>query len=249
MKTLGIIPARFASTRFPGKPLALLGGKPLIQWVWERAQSANSLDALAVATDEEEIARAVRAFGGQALLTRCDHLSGTDRCGEALSQLGADEFEWVLNIQGDEPFVDPAAIDQAVAMLKSPLAPDIVTLARPIRDAEALHNPNVVKVALAQNDRALYFSRWPLPFFRGLEKDRWLHEFPYLQHIGLYGFRSSVLMKLSSLLPSPLEMAESLEQLRWLENGYSIAVAVGEYESLGVDTPEDLARAERELQR
>ncbi|MBK7410796.1 MAG: 3-deoxy-manno-octulosonate cytidylyltransferase [Saprospirales bacterium] len=249
MKTLGIIPARFASTRFPGKPLALLNEKPLIQWVWEHASQSNSLDEVIVATDDPRIAECVTAFGGIVHMTRPDHLSGTDRCAEVVANYHPGTWTWALNIQGDEPFLTPNAIDQLIEVLKASPAPDIATLARPVVHTAQLFNPNVVKVVRAENGRALYFSRHPVPFFRDRDQEDWLSGFPYLQHIGLYGFRAEVLRQLTELPPSSLELAESLEQLRWLENGYSIAVALTDYESIGIDTPEDLAFAQQIMDR
>ena len=247
MKTLGIIPARFASTRFPGKPLAMLHGKPVIRWVWENVSLANELDAVVVATDDERIAKTVLDFGGRVQMTRPDHPSGTDRCAEVLISLGAHQWSRVVNIQGDEPFIDPGAIDLLVSLLKGQAAPPIATLARRIADEEQLFNPNVVKVAMSASGQALFFSRNPLPYVRGKEKKDWLQNYPFLQHIGLYGFQAPVLLEITQLQPSPLETAESLEQLRWLENGYGIAVALTEYHSLGIDTPEDLAEAEKTM--
>jgi 3-deoxy-manno-octulosonate cytidylyltransferase (CMP-KDO synthetase) len=244
MKTLGIIPARFASTRFPGKPLALLAGKPIIQWVWERARESNVLDRVIVATDDARILEVVEAFGGEAVLTRSNHPSGTDRCAEVLAGEPTGEWTWVCNVQGDEPFLDPAAIDQLGALLRSDAQPGIATLARPIEDAVALTNPNVVKVAVGQKGNALYFSRHPVPFVRGADPGQWLERYGFLQHIGLYGFRADVLPQLTALPPSPLEQAESLEQLRWLEHGFPIAVGITRYTSIGIDTPEDLKYAQ-----
>ncbi|MFZ2900013.1 MAG: 3-deoxy-manno-octulosonate cytidylyltransferase [Saprospiraceae bacterium] len=247
MKTLGIIPARFASTRFPGKPLALLGGKPIIQWVWERARESNALDAVIVATDDDRIAECVFSFGGHVVMTRPDHPSGTDRCAEVLLKMGVENWDFAINIQGDEPFIDPAAINLLAGLLQEAASPDIATLAREINDEASLFNPNVVKAVVGQNGKALYFTRHPAPFQRGKETSAWLAGFPYLQHIGIYGFKARVLTELAKLQPSPLEQAESLEQLRWLENGYSIAVGVTAYQSIGIDTPEDLEAAEKML--
>jgi 3-deoxy-manno-octulosonate cytidylyltransferase (CMP-KDO synthetase) len=247
MKTLGIIPARFASTRFPGKPLALLGGKPVIQWVWERARQSNALDEVIVATDDERIAECAFSFGGHVVMTSSDHPSGTDRCAEVLLKMGVDNWDFSINIQGDEPFIDPGAIDLLAGLLQGPASPDIATLARKIPDEASLFNPNVVKAVVGQNGKALYFTRHPAPFQRGKDASEWLAGFPYLQHIGIYGFKAAVLTALSKLQPSPLEKAESLEQLRWLENGYSIAVGVTAYQTVGIDTQEDLEAAEKML--
>lgn len=249
MKTLGIIPARFASVRFPGKPLALLAGKPVIQWVWERTRQSNALDRVIVATDDPRIADCVTGFGGEVKMTRPDHPSGTDRCAEVLAQISSESWDFVVNIQGDEPFIDPGAIDQLVELLASDSRPDIATLARRIVDHEALFNPNVVKAVVGQSGHALYFSRHPVPYQRGKDQCEWLSAFPFLQHIGLYGFRAEVLPVLTRLPLSPLEQAESLEQLRWLDHGYSIAVGVTVYQSVGIDTPEDLRNAEQMFYR
>ena len=244
MKTLGIIPARFASTRFPGKPLALLSGKPMIQWVWERVSQSNSLDEVIVATDDLRIAECVNSFGGQARITRDDHLSGTDRCAEVLASYKPGAWSCVLNIQGDEPFIRPDMIDQLSALMSAKPDIEIATLACKINNLEQLHNPNVVKLVADVKGRALYFSRHPIPFARGVSPEHWMEAYSYLQHIGLYGFRAALLPMLTKLPPGRLEKAESLEQLRWLENGYAIAVAQTEYALLGVDTPEDLDAAQ-----
>ena len=244
MKTLGIIPARFASTRFPGKPLALLAGKPIIQWVWERASQSNVLDRVVVATDDPRIQACVEGFGGEVLMTRSDHPSGTDRCAEVLAGEPAGAWTWVVNVQGDEPFLDPAVIDQLGALLRSETSPPIATLARPIREIRNLNNPNVVKVVCNTHGEALYFSRHPIPYIRGADPGQWMERFDYLQHIGLYGFRADVLPRLTTLSAGKLEQAESLEQLRWLENGFSIAVGITHYPSFGIDTPEDLRYAQ-----
>lgn len=249
MKTLGIIPARFASTRFPGKPLAMLAGKPIIQWVWERAFKSNALSRVIVATDDRRIASAVASFGGEVAMTSPEHPSGTDRCAEVLLKMEGEGWDFIVNIQGDEPFIDPGAIDQLVALLRGAESPDIATLARKIPDEASLFNPNVVKAVVGKNGKALYFTRHPAPYQRSVDSTDWLEHFPYLQHIGLYGFKASVLKELTKLPPSPLELAESLEQLRWLENDYSIAVGITEYLSVGIDTPGDLAEAEKMLHK
>lgn len=234
-KILGIIPARFASTRFPGKALATLAGKPLLQHVFERASLARYLTRVVVATDDDRIAAAARGFGAPVVMTRADHLSGTDRVAEAAS---ADEASVVVNIQGDEPLIEPAAIDACVlALLDNPDVP-MATLKKKIEDESERRNPNVVKVVTGRTGRALYFSRCPIPLHR--EGDE-----VHYKHIGLYVYRRDFLLSYPDLPVGPLERAEKLEQLRALENGYRIQVAETEYESLGVDTPEDLAGVAR----
>ncbi|MBK6948472.1 MAG: 3-deoxy-manno-octulosonate cytidylyltransferase [Haliscomenobacter sp.] len=239
-KALGIIPARYASTRFPGKPLADIAGKSMIQRVYEQAVQADSLGLVVVATDDERIADHVRAFGGAVQLTRSDHPSGTDRCAEVASRYRA--FPAVVNIQGDEPFLDPRQIDLVAKPLFSGAA-HISTLAKEIRDPHVVQNPNTVKVVFETGGRALYFSRSPIPYFRGGSVEEGIQRAYFFRHIGLYGFQTEILQELTRLAPSRLELAESLEQLRWLENGYSIQVQLTEKETLGIDTPEDLEAA------
>lgn len=244
MKTIAIIPARYASTRFPGKPLALLGGKPVIRRVYE--QVAGVLDDAVVATDDERICEAVRAFGGKVEMTSAAHRSGTDRCREAFDRLGAG-FDIVVNVQGDEPFIRREQIEALVGCFDHP-GTDIATLVKPFAPAdgwEALANPNSPKVVLDAQSRALYFSRSVIPYLRGVPREEWLAHHTFYKHIGLYAFRAEVLRAVTSLPPSALEKAESLEQLRWLENGYRIGVALSDAETVGIDTPEDLAKAER----
>jgi len=236
MKAVGVIPARWGSTRFPGKALASLGGKPLIQWVWERASTCRHLDRLAVATDDQRIADAVRAFGGEVILTRPDHPSGTDRVAEAVAGLKA---EIVVNIQGDEPFIEPRLVDRLVESLVDGTEWDMATAVCPIRTAEETASPNVVKVVRRADGGALYFSRCPIPFDRdGLGTViRW-------RHIGLYAYRLGFLLRLVQEPPCALETAEKLEQLRALHIGGRILVIETEDPGFGVDTPEDLRRAE-----
>jgi 3-deoxy-manno-octulosonate cytidylyltransferase (CMP-KDO synthetase) len=229
---LGVIPARYASSRFPGKALALIGGKTMLQHVWERAARARSLSRLVIATDDERIFQAARSFGAAVRMTRPDHPSGTDRAAEAAS---ADEAGVIVNIQGDEPLIDPVAIDAAVGgLLRAGDAP-MGTLKKRMDDPEELRNPNVVKVVTDLRGDAIYFSRSAIPFVRSGEA-------PHYKHIGLYVYRRDFLLGYSSLPVGPLEQAEKLEQLRALENGYRIRVVETGYESLGVDTPEDLRR-------
>lgn len=238
MKVLGVIPARYGSTRFPGKPLAMIGGKTMIRRTCEQVLKA-SLDAVVVATDDPRILEEVEGFGQRALMTRADHPSGTDRCREALDLLG-DGFDAVVNIQGDEPFIDPARIDQVADLIRRDDTV-IATLAEPVTDPAALDNPNVVKVVFGQDGNALYFSRHPLPYVRGTERSRWLDTTAYYRHVGLYAYKAATLRAVTALPPGRLERAESLEQLRWLENGFPIRVAVtAPGRSIAIDTPQDL---------
>lgn len=246
MKFIAIIPARYASTRFPGKPLALLGGKPVIQRVYE--QVAGVLDDAVVATDDARIYDAVRAFGGRVEMTSPDHRSGTDRCREAYDRLGA-AYDVVVNVQGDEPFIRPSQLEAVKRCFDDP-ATDIATLVKPFTEADglaALENPNSPKVVLDAQSRAVYFSRSVIPYLRGVPREEWLAHHTFYKHIGLYAFRTDVLRAVTSLPQSTLEKAESLEQLRWLENGYKIGVGISEVETVGIDTPEDLEKAERFL--
>lgn len=232
---LGVIPARFASTRFPGKPVAILAGKPLIQHVWERASQSKYLSRLVVATDDDRIALAARSFGAQVAMTRSDHASGTDRAAEVADSTDANI---IVNIQGDEPLIDPDAIDAALLTLLDDPNCQMASLKRRITDDREINNPNVVKVVTASSGDALYFSRSPIPFQRGQPAG-------YFKHIGLYVYRRDLLLSYSSLPVGPLEKAECLEQLRALENGIPIRVAETSYDTIGVDTPEDLAAVER----
>lgn len=241
MAVLGIIPARYASTRFPGKPLALINGKPMIQHVYERVSQISAVAEAIVATDDERIADTVRQFGGQVMMTSSEHRSGTDRCGEVLRNLGekALQFDIVINIQGDEPFVDASQFETVIAAFSNP-ATQIATLKKRIDNLDSLLSPNVVKVIATPNDEAVYFSRQPLPYLRGVEQQRWLESHTFFKHIGIYAFRRQTLSELVQLQQTPLEKCESLEQLRWLENGYHISVLETTVENLSVDTPEDL---------
>lgn len=246
MKFLGIIPARYASTRFPAKPLAMLGGKTVIQRVYE--QVAGVLDEAYVATDDERIESAVKAFGGKVVMTSVDHKSGTDRCYEACTKIGGD-FDVVVNIQGDEPFIQPSQLHALKVCFDDPTA-QIATLVKPfsVTDSfEALENVNSPKVVVNTNWNAIYFSRSIIPYQRNADKLEWLKGHTYYKHIGLYAYRKEVLKEITSIPQSSLEIAESLEQLRWIENGYKIKVGLTEVETIGIDTPEDLARAEEFL--
>ncbi len=246
LRYIGIIPARYASTRFPAKPLALLGGKPVIQRVYEQVQGV--LDDAVVATDDERIAEVVRAFGGKVVMTSTEHRSGTDRCYEALTKVGMG-YDVVVNIQGDEPFIQRSQLEAVKACFAHPMT-EIATLVRPFTPEDgyaALENANSPKVVVDKHMNALYFSRSIIPYQRNADRAEWLAGHTYYKHIGLYAYRADVLKEITSLPQSPLELAESLEQLRWLENGYCIKVGISQVETIGIDTPEDLAKAEEFL--
>lgn len=243
MKTIAIIPARYASTRFPGKPLAILGGKPVIQRVYE--QACEVLDEAVVATDDERILSCVESFGGRAVMTSANHKSGTDRIQEAAERLHTDA-DVIINIQGDEPFIHPSQLETVRSLFDDPDT-QIATLGKPFDRMEAVKNPNSPKIVTDLNGYALYFSRSVIPYVRGKEEALWLQSFPYLKHLGLYAYRREVLAQITKLPQSPLETAESLEQLRWLQNGYRIKVGLTNIETVGIDTPEDLQRAEEFL--
>ena len=243
MKFIAIIPARFASTRFPGKPLALLGGKTVIQRVYEQALSV--LPEAYVATDDERIYQAVESFGGRAIMTRADHKSGTDRIEEAAEKISTDA-DVIINIQGDEPFVQASQILTLQRLFDAPET-QIGTLGKRFEEMDAVINPNSPKIVCDLRGFALYFSRNVIPYIRGREPQDWLDHYPYLKHLGIYAYRREVLREVTSLPQSPLEVAESLEQLRWLENGYRIRVGLTDVETVGIDTPEDLQRAEEFL--
>lgn len=243
MKFIGIIPARYASTRFPAKPLAMLGGKTVIQRVYE--QVSGILDEAYVATDDERIEAVVKAFGGKVVMTSVDHKSGTDRCYEAYTKVGQG-YDVIVNIQGDEPFIQRSQLE-AVKACFDDTATQIATLVKPftVNDGfDTLENVNSPKVVVNRNWNALYFSRSIIPFQRNAEKVEWLKGHTYYKHIGLYAYRADALKEITNLPQSSLELAESLEQLRWLENGYTIKVGITQVETIGIDTPQDLARAE-----
>ncbi len=243
MNYIGIIPARYASTRFPGKPLADICGKPMIQRVYE--QACKALDRVVVATDDERIYNAVRQFGGQVVMTRTDHKCGTDRCLEAYDKIKStqDEETVIINIQGDEPFIQPEQIEA----IKSCFPTEIATLVKPFTAQDTLadlENPNTPKVVFsAVDNHAVLFSRSVIPYLRGIDKQDWLAQGKHFRHIGMYAYRADILRQITRLPQSPMEKAESLEQLRWLENGYQIKVAVCETYSMGIDTPDDLQQA------
>ena len=248
LRFIVIIPARYASTRFPAKPLALLGGKPVIQRVYE--QVSGVVSDVVVATDDERIYEAVEAFGGRVVMTSSNHKSGTDRCWEAYQKQG-EEYDVVINVQGDEPFIAHSQL-RAIMDCFNDETTDIATLVKPFSEEdgiEALENPNSPKVVLDKQSRAIYFSRSVIPYLRGVEREEWLKKHTYYKHIGMYAFRADVLRQVTSLEQSPLELAESLEQLRWLENGYKIGVGISNVETVGIDTPEDLQKAEEFLKK
>ncbi len=240
MKFVGIIPARYASTRFPGKPLADIFGKPMIQHVYERASQV--LETVVVATDDKRIYDAVEAFGGRVVMTSENHKTGTDRCYEALTKL-SDRYDVVINIQGDEPYIATEQIEALkhcfdangtqLATLVKPFAPDATY--------QELQNPNAPKVVVNQHDEAIYFSRSVVPYLRGVAPDEWAQRHTYYKHIGIYAYRTDILAQITKMAQTPLEKAESLEQLRWLENGLHIRVAITNAENISIDTPDDLA--------
>jgi 3-deoxy-manno-octulosonate cytidylyltransferase (CMP-KDO synthetase) len=239
MATLGIIPARYASTRFPGKPLIDIAGKSMIQRVYEQACSSSSLDKVVIATDDERIINEVKRFGGEFALTRNDHQSGTDRCAEVAEKFPG--FAVIINIQGDEPYIDPVQIDLLSSCFKDPEV-KLATLVKNIRDEEELFNQNIPKVVLNHRQQAIYFSRHTIPFLRNITQENWLKSHQFYKHIGIYGYTVETLLRITRLKPSSLELAESLEQLRWIENGYEIQTRITDMESIAVDTPEDLEK-------
>lgn len=243
MKFIAIIPARYASTRFPGKPLAMLGGKTVIQRVYEQATAV--LGEAYVATDDERIYQAVEAFGGRAVMTRNDHRSGTDRIEEAAEKIQTNA-DVIINVQGDEPFIQASQIKTLMRLFDDPTT-QIGTLGKRFDTMEAAKNPNSPKIVCDRRGFALYFSRSVIPFVRGKEEATWIEHYPFLKHLGIYAYRRKALHEVTQLAQTPLELAESLEQLRWLENGYRIRVGITDVETVGIDTPEDLQRAEEFL--
>ena len=243
MKFIAIIPARYASTRFPGKPLAILGGKYVIQYVYDTVSQV--IDEVYVATDDERIYNAVISFGGKAVMTRSDHKSGTDRIEEAAEKIATDA-DVIINVQGDEPFIQRSQIETVCQCFEDPNT-QIATIGKPFSDMQAVENPNSPKIVVDNNGYAMYFSRSVIPFIRGVERTEWINSYPFLKHIGLYAYRRNVLNEITQLAQSSLEKAESLEQLRWLQNGYRIKVGITDVETIGIDTPKDLQRAEEYL--
>lgn len=243
---VGLIPSRYASSRFPGKPLAIIDGKSMVQRVYE--QVSKVLDLVYVATDDQRIYDAVVAFGGKAVMTSTNHKSGTDRIYEAYTKIGEGR-EIAINIQGDEPFIQTSQLETICHCFDEP-GTELATLVKPFEEAdgwEALSNPNSPKVVLNKRGEAMYFSRSVIPYKRGAEQSEWLKNHTYYKHIGLYAYRADVLKEITSLPQSSLELTESLEQLRWLENGYRIKTGITNAETVGIDTPEDLKRAEKFL--
>ena len=243
MKFMAIIPARYASTRFPGKPLAVLGGKTVIQRVYEQVSSV--LSEVYVATDDQRIYDCVEGFGGKAVMTREDHKSGTDRIEEAVEKIGTDA-DVIINVQGDEPFIQPSQVETLMHLFDASET-QIGTLGKLFESMEAVENPNSPKIVTDNRGFALYFSRSVIPYIRGKERNDWFSQYPFLKHLGIYAYRREVLAEVTRLPQSSLEKAESLEQLRWLQNGYRIRVGLTDVETIGIDTPEDLQRAEQFL--
>ena len=244
MTILGIIPARYDSTRFPGKPLARISGKSIIRRVYEQCNLSAKLDKTIVATDDERIYQHIIGFGGEAVMTSTKHLNGTSRCFEALQNEEKEtgiSYDVVINIQGDEPFIEPEQIDK-IASVFIDSSVQIGTLAKKINNYEELFNPNVVKLVTDNENEALYFSRHPIPFVRDVDKKDWLEHATFFKHIGIYGYRKDILMEITKLEPGKLELTERLEQLRWIQNGYKITVDFTEHDSIGIDTPEDLLK-------
>lgn len=245
MKTLAIIPARYASTRFPGKPLAVIHGKPMIRRVYEQVTKCHSINEAIVATDDERIRNAVKEFGGKVMMTSSDHQSGTERCAEVIMNMIGD-FDVVINVQGDEPFILPEQLDLLCSCFENPSV-GIATLIKRIIKREELFNTNVVKVVINKQNEALYFSRSAIPHMRGVSEDYWITMGNYYKHIGIYGYRPDTLEKIVTLPANALEKAESLEQLRWLANDFKIQTAVTDFETISVDTIEDLEHARKFL--
>ncbi len=261
MKVLGIIPARYSSTRFPGKPLVVIKGKSMIQRVYEQAKQAKSLAHVVVATDDERIFDHVKNFGGDVMMSAAEHQSGTDRCAEVATMMNLDvmtksseqaqtfafdaprilPFNAVVNIQGDEPFIDPEQIEKVIEILRGGIF-QIATLAKVLDNQEDIMNPNIVKAVFAADGRALYFSRSPIPTLRNVPQTVWASKGEIYKHIGIYGYRMQTLQEIARLPPSRLEQLESLEQLRWLENGYVMGVGQTDLETIGIDTPDDLLK-------
>lgn len=245
MDIIGIIPARFASSRFPGKPLVNINGKTMIQRVYEQAKKASSLSEVIVATDDQRILDHVIDFGGKAMMTADTHRSGTERCNEVVQKLETENkhFDIAINIQGDEPYIHPEQID-LLASCFSNTEIEIATLIKKSNDIEELNSPNTVKIIISNNQQAIYFSRSLIPYFRDKINDTWVQTHKYYKHLGIYAYRTKILKTITSLPPSPLEIAESLEQLRWIENGYKIFTRETHHESFSVDSPEDLLKIE-----
>ncbi len=244
MKILGVIPARYASTRYPGKPLVEINGKSMIQRVFEQAIQCDQLEKVVVATDSQAIFDHVLRFGGNPLMTGEHHTSGTERCCEAVEKLRAvgEIYDYVINIQGDEPYIDPSQIKQVADCIKCDPGIQLATLIKRISLQDELLSQNIVKVVADNHGYALLFSRSVIPFVRGFGQQAWLSAISFYKHVGIYGYQTSVLEQIVALPVSSLERAESLEQLRWLENGYRIKTQITEYDSIAIDTPADLLK-------
>lgn len=252
MKILGIIPARYESSRFPGKPLVEIEGKTMIQRVYEQCKKAQLLHEVIVATDDERIFNHVKEFGGKVMMTSSEHQSGTERCGEVLIELEdeGEDFDVIVNIQGDEPFINPGQIDKVCQVFVEDDMAEIVTLIKKIETSSELFNPNVVKAVICEEEESdypdvLYFSREAIPYLRGVEQKDWLNHHTFYKHIGIYAFNVEEFHGLLELEPAPLEKAESLEQLRWLSNHYTIQAVETNIETFGIDTPEDLEKVNK----
>lgn len=242
MKILGIIPARYASTRFPGKPLINIMGKSMLQRVYEQTKKSQKLTDVVIATDDKRIADHAATFGAKVVLTKAEHPSGTDRCFEAYLNSGTN-FDYIINIQGDEPFIDPGQIDLLAALCDGNT--ELATLMIKCNSYDVLFDKGEVKITLNSNHEALYFSRMVIPFIKGVDEKQWHSHFNYFRHVGMYAYRADVLEKVTKLEPSSLEKAESLEQLRWLENGFKIKCAETLHDSHCIDTPEDVDKVIR----
>ncbi len=241
MNILGIVPARFGSTRFPGKPLADINGKSMIQRVYEQCIQANRLSKLVIATDDEKIFNHVQEFGGHAVITSPQHQSGTDRCAEVIEKIGTDKWDVVINIQGDEPFIHPEQIDLLCSAFEEQET-KLATIVKKITSVDELFNHNNVKVILNKRNEVVYFSRTPIPYNRNFPEQEWLKYSAYYKHIGIYGYSTQTLLEVSKLAKTNLEVTESLEQLRWIENGYIIRAEITSLDSIAIDTPDDLLK-------
>ncbi len=238
MKIIGVIPSRFASSRFPGKPLIDIEGKTMIQRVYEQCKKCELLTDLIVATDDDRIFKHVKGFGGEVVMTSSTHTSGTERCFEVTEKLNASDDDIIINIQGDEPFIDPQQIEQLISCFEEPNV-ELATLIKKIISGVDIINPNIVKVVKNFSSEAIYFSRSPIPYVRGRKAEDWISETHFYKHIGIYGYKQSILERIVNLSTGELEKAESLEQLRWLESGFKIKVKETDFESFAIDTPED----------
>lgn len=243
VSAVGIIPARYASTRFPGKPLASINGVSMIERVYRQVSLTTKLKSVIVATDDQRILDHVKSFGGRVMMTSSSHLSGTDRIAEVISKLEANSeiYDLAVNIQGDEPFIHPSQIEKVIDIFQNSSA-EIGTLIKQLNNNEDLFNPNVVKVVVDGHGKAMYFSRSPIPFVRNTISDQWMEDHVFYKHVGIYGYRTDTLKEIAALQIAPPEKSESLEQLRWMFNGYTIYTMVTEIETIGIDSPEDLSK-------